>query len=230
LTLGFVNEEAALRETARAILADLQEIVNVERTAEANEKEMAALIRGSSNGGDDDADSIIDNDNGSQEEKSQYSFQSRYTLSKDEGVGKLVEAVKGRLCLSGAPPPPLKKISNEFCTDLKSIFGYQMARNFIVESGLPYDKEMQKFVDLPLDNGTEDIRWYDTKVERDFLYNAAHGTRLWVTKFYHPHLGEVLKELTYQYGPRLHPISTNNNKKHPAEDEEDEEEDHDVAQ
>lgn len=195
LQQGFANEEVALRDTARAILADIKQLIDLERLKESTRRE-AAIANG-------------------EEVKEE---------EKEEGVGKFVNTIKGHLALSGTPPPPLKSISNEFCVDLKSIFGYQFTRSIILESGLSYDKDMQVFIDLPVDNGTEDVRLYDHMIEREFLYNAAHGTRLWITKFYDPHLGEVLKELTYQYGPRLHPISANSNGKRPdtANDEEEE--------
>jgi len=173
---GFDNLDIAKRDSARAIIADINALIEMDEIMEQQKRDRAL---------EEDQDQEI---------------------KEDEGVGQFTKRILERLALSGTVHPPIKKLPNSLCTNLKSIFGYQFARNIILESELPYDQYEQSFLNLPLDAGTEPIRWHDSVVERDFLYNAAHGTRLWVTKYYHPTLGDVLKETTYQYAPRLRPV------------------------
>ena len=49
-----------------------------------------------------------------------------------------------------------------------------MARKLIIESKLPY-AETELYVDVPDEEGDEDIRMHDPMIQLDFTYNAGNS-------------------------------------------------------
>lgn len=101
--------------------------------------------------------------------------------------------------------PPISENPSEYvlselaCTRLKSALGYREARALILESGFRWHEE-QLFVDIP-QTVQEDQQIFDSKLKKNFVYNAGTGFRAW-QESYVGRDGTVLREKCYRSDAR----------------------------
>jgi hypothetical protein len=91
-----------------------------------------------------------------------------------------------------APLVELKFVSASVMHRMKHDLGYKLARDLILDSGLPY-AEGQRFVEFP-EELDEDVTFYDNKVDRDFKYNVGTGATSWVTPYNAEYDDELVRE------------------------------------
>lgn len=64
--------------------------------------------------------------------------------------------------------------------------------------------ESEKFVELDVMNGNDDIRFHDPKIECDFFYNPVTGKRAWIRGYFDAVTGDLLIEKAFRDKPDLH--------------------------
>lgn len=173
---GFVNEAAAIRVTARAIIGDYQ------RAAMANMDELKSSTRF-------DVSTIED-----AEQKTYHGTEHpRYSVVPT----KLDINIPITIDRSETPIQIVDRLTAKL---MKENLGYKLAKELIRESELEVE-ESQKFSELPeSDVETEEQRIYDKKIEREFLYNHALGTRAWVDTYIDED-GDIVREETHRIEP-----------------------------
>ena len=156
---GFVNEAAAIRVTAKAILNDYH------ASAMANMDALKTSVRF-------DESTIED-----AEHKTYHGTEHpRYST-----IPKSLE-IKIPITID-RPEKPIEVVDRLTAKLMKEDLGYKFAKEIIRESELEVE-ENQKLVDLPeTDVEMEEQRIYDKKIEREFVYNYAIGTRAWVDTY-----------------------------------------------
>merc|ERR1711916_420607 len=156
---GFINEAAAIRVTARAILNDYH------TSAMANMDALKSSVRF-------DESTIED-----AEHKTYHGTEHpRYST-----IPKSLE-IKIPITID-RPEKPIEVVDRLTAKLMKEDLGYKFAKEIIRESELEVE-ENQKLVDLPeTDVEMEEQRIYDKKIEREFVYNYAIGTRAWVDTY-----------------------------------------------
>ena len=63
--------------------------------------------------------------------------------------------------------------------------------------------DSEKFVELDITNGNEDLRFHDPKIECDFLYNPVTGKRAWIRGYFDAVTGDLLMEKAFRDKPNL---------------------------
>ena len=111
------------------------------------------------------------------------------------------------------------------------VTGYKMARKLIIESKLPY-AETELYVDVPDEEGDEDIRMHDPMIQLDFSYNAGNsltyslthllthiyslayigtGLHSWYKSYFDPVTGDPIRETATRFTPNLSEINERKN-------------------
>jgi len=195
---GYESEVAANRETAKSIVADYQAQIQKELIAirmKAEKRATLIQVAGMLGEKHEDDDEDGSEEYGGEELKSSTDTDtSKYNL-KNVKKQKAPDPVH----MSPKSHADVEVVTTEVMTRMKHDIGYVLARDLILDSGLPY-AEGNDFMTFP-EERDETERIYDTKVHRDFEYNVGTGTTAWVTPFHAEYDDELLRETWTKIDP-----------------------------